>query len=206
MKALDLTNQKFNRLTVLGKSDKKGEKVMWKCQCDCGNIIYVATCNLRGNKFKSCGCLKNEKLIQRSTKHNKCHTRLYLIWKAMKQRCYNQNNKEYNCYGGRGITICDEWKNDFKSFYDWSIQNGYKENLFIDRINNDSNYEPSNCRWADRKTQNNNTRHNHLITYDGKTLTLSQWAELYNLSYGCLKSRIKNGWSIEKALTTPTRK
>lgn len=207
MKALDLINQKFGKLTVLEKTGRKGEKVMWKCQCDCGNFVFVPTFVLRGGKSKSCGCLKSERMIEHNTKHNLCQTKLYRIWKGIKQRCLNANHKQYNDYGGRGITICDDWKNDYLSFYNWSIQNGYAENLTIDRIDNNGNYEPLNCRWVDRKIQNNNSRHNHLITYNGKTLTISQWAELYNLTYTCLKNRINRyKWSIEKALTTPMKK
>lgn len=206
MKFIDLTNQKFGRLTVLEYIGHKGKRNLWKCRCECGKITEVVTYHLTKNIVKSCGCLRTEKLIERSTSHNKRYSKIYNRWKGIKQRCLNPNQPSYINYGGRGITICDEWKNDFMSFYNWSMQNGYAEKLTIDRINNDGNYEPSNCRWVDRKTQNNNTRANHLLTYNGKTLNISQWANLYNLSYSCLKTRIRNGWSIEKALLTPVKK
>ena len=206
MKALNLKGQKFNRLTVLERFGRKGEKVMWKCRCDCGNITYVATCNLRCGKIQSCGCQKLEKLIQRSTKHNQRHTRLYEIWKSMKNRCFNPNFKQYKDYGGRGITVCDEWKNDFMPFYNWAMQNGYGKSLSIDRIDNNGNYEPSNCRWVDKITQANNTRNNRYITFNNKTLTLAQWSKEIGLSYSCLKARLNKGWSIEKSLTTPVKR
>lgn len=206
MKCLDLTNRRFNRLTALERVLNQGKKVVWKCKCDCGNITYVSTSNLTCNRTKSCGCLKDEKLIQRSTTHNQRHTKLYEVWKTMKQRCFNPNNSSYKNYGGRGIIVCDNWKNSFQSFYDWSIQNGYKTNLSIDRINNNKDYCPENCRWADRQTQSNNTRTNHYITCNNETKTLADWVRSSNLKYGCVFNRIKKGWSIDKALNTPIKK
>lgn len=206
MKYLDLTNKKFNRLTALERVSNQGQKVMWKCKCDCGNIAYVSASNLTCNRTKSCGCLKDEKLIQRSTTHNQRHTKLYEVWKSIKQRCFNPNNISYKNYGARGITICDDWKNNFQSFFNWSMQNGYTTNLSIDRIDNNGNYCPENCRWTDRHTQSNNTRSNRYITYNNQTKTLADWVKTTNLSYGCVFSRIQKGWSIDKALNTPSRK
>ncbi len=206
MKALDLKNQKFNRLTVLECIGYEGKRKLWKCRCDCGNIVNVVTFRLTTNKIKSCGCLRNEKLIERSTKHNMRYSRIYNTWRSMRSRCSNPKNSAYKNYGGRNIKVCDEWQNSFKAFCEWSLKNGYKDDLTIDRINNDGNYEPSNCRWVDRKIQNNNTRHNRLITYQDKTMNISQWAEYVGLTYSCLKTRLYNGWSIEKALTTPVKK
>ena len=205
MKKLDLTNQKFNRLTVLELSDKRGKKVMWKCRCDCGNITFVETCNLRGNRTKSCGCYKMDGLLSRSTKHNQRHTKLYEVWKGIKQRCLNSNHKAFKNYGGRGISICDEWKDNFSSFYNWAMQNGYSDELSIDRINNDGNYEPNNCRWVDRKTQANNTRTNHFITYNNETHTIAEWSRILNIKYSVILYRLHHNWSIEKTFTTPTK-
>lgn len=205
MKYIDLKKQKFYRLTVLEKVIGKGSKGLWKCRCDCGNIVFATSHDLRFEVKKSCGCFKKDYLSQKSMKHNLTKTRIYKIWVDMKRRCYNSNKIGYCNYGERGIIICDQWKNNFLSFYNWSMQNGYKDDLSIDRINNDGNYEPSNCRWADRTTQNNNSRHNRYITYNGKTLTMSQWAKYLNLTYSCLKTRFRRGWPIEKALTTPAK-
>lgn len=205
MKYKDLTSQKFNRLTVLEKVVGKSSKGLWKCRCDCGNIVFATRHDLTSNHKKSCGCFKKDYLSQKSSTHKLTKTRIYKIWIDMKKRCYNHNQKYYCNYGGRGISICDEWKQDFISFYNWSIKNGYNDDLSIDRINNDGDYCPNNCRWANRTTQNNNSRHNRYITYNGKTLTMSQWAKYLNLTYSCLKTRFRRGWSVEKALTTPAK-
>ena len=206
MKFIDITNQKFNMLTVLEKSGHKNNRIIWKCQCDCGKIIYENAIYLKNGRRKSCGCLNRQRLIQIATKHNLSKTRVYKCWIAIKKRCFNSNCDIYPLYGGRGITMCDEWKNDFLSFYNWSMQNGYKDTLTIDRIDNNGNYEPSNCRWTNWITQNNNRRNNHLITYNDKTLSLSQWAKEYDINLSTFTNRIRRGWSIEKALTTPPRK
>ena len=135
------------------------------------------------------------------------NTRLYDIWVNMKQRCFNQNDQAYQNYGGRGIAVCDEWKDDFQAFYDWSVSNGYQDGLSIDRINNDGNYSPENCRWTDRNVQNRNRRNNHKITYNGVTKTVVEWAEEKNIPYELLLNRLnKLGWSVERALTTPIEK
>lgn len=131
-------------------------------------------------------------------KHGKKGTKLYNTWLHMKTRCYNKNYNRYDDYGGRGITICDEWINDFKAFYDWSMSNGYKDNLTIDRIDVNGNYEPDNCRWADRKTQANNRRNNVYLTYNGKTKTISQWSRELNIPENTIRSRYyRNKTDIE---------
>ena len=201
MKLIDLTNQKFGKLLVLEKAITQNEKVMWKCLCDCGNIVIVKGVNLKNNRTKSCGCLKKELIVNRSTKHNQRHTKLYEVWKTMKQRCYNPNNKSFKNYGGRCISICEEWKNNFTAFYNWSMQNGYEENLSIDRINNNGNYEPSICRWTTRIVQQNNTRNNRYITINNETKTLSQWCSFYNIKYTTVASRLQKGYNEIDALT-----
>jgi hypothetical protein len=122
----------------------------------------------------------------------------------MNQRCFNKNNPGYFKYGGRGITVCQEWQNSFDEFYNWSVKNGYNDDLTIDRINNNGNYTPDNCRWVTYHTQNNNTRANRLITFKGETMTMAQWANKINIHYSALEQRLNQlGWSVEKALTTP---
>ena len=187
----DLTGQKFGRLTVIERTENKGKQTMWKCLCDCGNYTIINGYSLRNGISKSCGCLSGELAKQRKQTHNHHGERMYNIWKNMKQRCFNTNNKNYNSYGGRGITVCVEWKNDFQAFYDWSMLNGYTDELTIDRIDNDGNYKPSNCRWTNAKIQSNNRRNNHLITYDGKAQTIAQWADELNMSYSALYSKLK---------------
>lgn len=158
----DLTGQRFGRLFVIEREGSDNQKrVTWRCRCACGRETVVASSYLLSGNTKSCGCLRNEVLIKCSTKHGKRHTRLYDVWRNMKGRCYNPKNRKYDRYGGRGITICDEWKNDFQTFYEWAMANGYDENaLFgectLDRIDNQKGYSPDNCRWVGIKTQNNN--------------------------------------------------
>lgn len=136
-------------------------------------------------------------------KHGLSNTRLYRIWLQMKNRCYNSKTERYSDYGGRGITVCDEWKNDFKAFYDWAMLNGYRDDLSIDRINNDENYEPSNCRWATNIEQARNSRHCHMIVFNGETHCISEWSEITGISIYVLRNRLRYGWTIERALTTP---
>lgn len=132
------------------------------------------------------------------------HTRLNNIYSHMKARCYNSNGWNYQYYGARGIKVCDEWKNNYQKFKEWAINNGYSNNLTIDRIDVNGDYCPENCRWVTDKEQKNNTRRNHYITYNGKTQSMKQWAEELNISYYVLRSRInRSKWSIEKAFNTP---
>ena len=128
--------------------------------------------------------------------------RLYRIYYNMKSRCYNPKATNFKYYGGRGITVCDEWKNSFQAFYDWAIENGYADNLTLDRRDNDDIYKPSNCRWADKYTQNNNTCKNHYITHNGETKTAAMWAREYGLSRHILNKRIRRGWDFDRATTT----
>ena len=158
-KIKDLKGQRFGKLIVLEFKEIKNYRAIWLCKCDCGNFIAVSSNSLLSNKTKSCGCIHSQQLINRNKKHGLSEAKLYKVWQGMKTRCYNPNFMYYCNYGGREITICDEWLNDFKKFYDWATSNGYKEGLTIDRINNDGNYEPSNCRWVTRAEQNRNKRH-----------------------------------------------
>ena len=140
-----------------------------------------------------------------NTKHGKCYTKIYGVWHGIKQRCFDKNRPEYERYGGRGITMFSDWL-DFEKFYKWAINSGYKEGLSIDRVNNDGNYEPNNCRWSTRKEQQNNTRYNLILTYKGEQLTLSQAARKFNLSTSTIWHRVKKyGKDLEIALQSPIR-
>lgn len=211
-KRLDLVGEKFGRLLVLERAKDHIEpsgrhRTMWKCICSCGSECVTQQSCLRNGSTKSCGCLHDELCKNRATKHGKHGTRLYKTWRNMVTRCYNANNQRYKDYGGRGITICEEWKHDFQAFYDWSIANGYSDNLTIERIDNNGNYEPSNCTWITKKEQNNNKRSNHLITYNGKTQNMRLWADELGIKYQVLNCRInKRCWNIEKAFTQPVKR
>lgn len=159
MQLIDLTGQRFGRLTVVRKSGKDNfRNSTWECICDCGNSSIVSSVNLRNGNTKSCGCYGRERKRNANKTHGMTGSRLHRIWKAMRTRCYNRNFFGFKYYGGRGISICDEWKNDFQAFYDWAMKNGYSDNLTIDRINTNGNYEPSNCRWVTMAEQNKNKR------------------------------------------------
>lgn len=198
----DLTGQRFGRLTVIERvKNNKFGTAQWYCKCDCGKYDIVSTGNLKKNTA-SCGCYRKERM----TKHGKSNERIYKIWKDVIKRCNNSNHRFYNNYGGRGITVCDEWLHDFQAFYDWAMNNGYENSLTIDRIDNNKGYFPDNCRWVDYKIQANNRRSNHLITYNGKTQTMAQWADELGIKYKTLSDRINiSKWSIEKAFNTPIK-
>ena len=177
---------------------------MWHCICDCGAEKDVEASSLKCGDTKSCGCYHNENQGNLARTHGLSKHPLYRIFRKMVERCENQNCKSYKDYGGRGIKICDEWRTDFFSFYAWANANGYEAGLSIERINNDGNYEPSNCRWATKIEQNTNRRTSRFIEYGGMICTLSEWSRITNIPAWKISDRIDRlKWSIADALTTP---
>lgn len=170
---------------------RKRGNIAYRCLCDCGNVVIVSKTNLHTGHVKSCGCL-------RGVSHHLSKTRLYNIWRKMKARCYNKNTMQYRDWGGRGIKVCDEWRNNFQAFYNWSMTNGYQEDLTIDRIDNNKGYSPSNCRWVDVKTQARNKRNNRNITINGDTYCLTDWCKVLNLNYKKVHNRINTIGLLKK--------
>ena len=196
---IDLTGEKYGFLKVIRMLDeRKHGKVVWLCKCDCGNKTKVLSNNLRNGSTISCGCHNKKNRIR--TKHGLCKSRIYNIYICMKERCCNPKSKSYKNYGLRGIDICEEWKQDFMSFYNWAIANGYSEELTIDRIDNNKGYAPDNCRWVNKYIQNNNTRRNRKIHCFGETHTVSEWTMITGINRNTINSRLNKGLSPEKIL------
>jgi hypothetical protein len=197
--------QKYGKWKVIKRAGKQGKQPTWLCVCECGNEGIVPSYNLKAGRSTNCGCVRKETLRKMNTTHDHSGSRIHNIWMGMKFRCYNTSGMNYKDYGGRGIEMCEEWKEEFTSFYEWSIENGYNDDLTIDRKNNDLGYTPSNCHWTDRKKQANNQRKNHYIKYMGEVKTLAEWCEQLNLNYSTIKRRIYRGWDVEKAFSTPIK-
>lgn len=205
----DLTGKRFGRLLVIGTTDQRGPDggMIYECRCDCGNTCYVWNNKLTRKSHsakRSCGCLQIDS--HTTHLHGESGTLLHHKWTGMKDRCLNKNSKQYPYYGGRGITVCNEWKNDFSAFQKWALSSGYKEDLSIDRIDPNGNYCPENCRWITMSAQQSNKRNVKLITYQGETHTIPEWAKIRGIEYGTLWSRLKKGMPIEQALKSGSLK
>ena len=204
-KFVDLTNFKYGKLTVIKKTNEKTKdnKILWLCQCKCGNTITLQTYAILSGRTRSCGCLRPElskKLFSGVRQEN---LRLYRIWTGIKQRCYNEKYNDYKDYGAKGVIMCEDWKNNYESFYIWAINNGYSDSLSIDRIDTTGNYEPNNCRWADDETQANNKRNTLYFNIDGEKKSLHQICQEKGVDKTLIYSRLWNGWNLEDALNTP---
>lgn len=195
----DLTGQVFSRLTVIGlhnKTDSKNRR-HWLCRCECGKTTIVRTSGLNYGSSKSCGCLQKDSV----TTHNNTNKRLFRIWKQMNKRCTDPKHNRYHLYGEKGIKVCTKWTGSFEAFEEWAINNGYSDNLSIDRIDGKGNYEPSNCRWSTTAQQNRNYSRN--VLYKGEC-AIDAARRLGGNDHLIIK-RLKLGWSLEKAFTTPLR-
>ena len=190
-KIKDMTGQRFGRLTVIRLADEQvpGGSARWVCRCECGTEKTITRGQLIRGETNSCGCLRKEKLTKKYPRKG----RLYQIWLDMKQRCYNPNIAYYNIYGGRGITVCHEWREDYCPFYEWAMANGYDNNKTIDRINPNGNYSPKNCRWATAAEQTNNRRTTRYVEIDGKLVPRSEAAKRLGITYRRLRFLDESG-------------
>ena len=196
-KFIDLTGQRFGRLVVSMLVKSENYNRIWRCTCDCGNVCEATTTHLRKGCTRSCGCLMLEKSVSANLTHGMTKSRTYNTWANMLQRCINPTSTSYINYGKRGISVCNRWHSFIKFLEDMGER---PVGMSLDRIDSQGNYEPSNCKWATRKEQANNTRSNCCIEYNGEVKTVSQWADAANIKYSTLYSRLIKGWSIEKAL------
>lgn len=203
MSLVNILGQSFGRLVVIAREPNSvREKAKWLCQCACGNQTVARGDHLRTGRTSSCGCLNSEMTTARKTKHGLYGTSEHSIWNSMIQRCVNSRVKSWPRYGGRGIRVCDRWLNNFAAFYADTAPKPSPEHT-LDRIDNDGNYQPGNCRWALDAEQRVNRSDNRLLTFRGEVATLSEWAARVGLKQTTLGRRLKKGWSVERALTEP---
>ena len=205
MRKIDLTGRRFGRLVVIEEAGRdKFKRTMWKCRCDCGKEKIVPYAQLARGETRSCGCLARDVLVERSTVHGDSTrenpSRLYRIYSNIHTRCYTKTDPHYERWGGRGIKMCNEWKDDYLAFKEWALSSGYKDDLTIERIDNDGDYCPENCKWITHKEQARNKRNNHFLTYKGERKCLGEWCEIYNIPRSTLWNRVANGWTPEECL------
>lgn len=206
----DIIGDKFGRWTVISFSHVDESNILFfNCECSCGTKKKVRKGGLKQGASRSCGCLNLElvrkRAIQKKAKGRVKDERLYNIWQSMKQRCNDENHSEFQRYGMRGIEVNEKWNNSYAEFKSWALNNGYSDELSIDRIDNDGDYTPSNCRWSTPKEQANNRSNSLNISFEGEEMTLAQWSEKLNIPYSCLYGRLNNGWSVERSFSTPSR-
>ncbi len=200
---IDMKGQKIGLLTVIrDKGKDKYGKALWLVECECGNNFVTLGASLRSGHTQSCGCTRNvwaKEMGKRNKTHGETGSRLYYIWQNMKDRCYNNTHKSYEYYGGRGITVCEEWLKSYEKFSEWSRSNGYADNLTIDRIDVDGDYSPTNCRWATQSEQQRNRRDTILYDYFGRMATQAEIMELTGLSKYKVKKRLINGVFVKES-------
>ena len=198
----NLIGRKFGRLTVIercGSTPNKAAK--WLCKCDCGNVRVIQGCHLTSGATSSCGCYQKEVASKSNITHGGSKTRLYNEWLSMKKRCYWKRYPYYHKYGGRGIDVCDEWRESYENFREWSLANGYSDKLTLDRIDNDKGYSPDNCRWVDAFVQSNNRDFNHIVEYHGIKNVYEGMCRELNVNCGTIRSRMKkHNISFEEAV------
>lgn len=202
----NLEGQMFGRWTVIAYAGRsKNKHSLWDCICDCGTKKTVFGLHIVRGSSKSCGCLSSEVVTKRNSSHGLINTPEYHAWRGIKQRCNYKNSNSYINYGGRGIKVCDRWENSFENFLA-DMGNRPSQKHSIDRIDNDGNYEPSNCRWATRTEQNRNTRQNRLLTFQGKTQCVSEWADELEIPAMAIRNRLHSGCDTKESLRPITPK
>lgn len=208
MRIVDITGERFGRLVALKRVGSDGHSALWLCRCDCGNTKVVTLPHLRSGQTRSCGCLFKDttparvaksNIGARMRKHGDFGTHLYSVWAAMKRRCYNPHVMHFSDYGGRGITVCDAWK-EYIPFREWALQNGYAEGLSLDRIDVNGNYSPENCRWVTMTVQQNNRRNNVRLEYEGKSYSIQDIARISGVSERTARGRYERGWTVKEML------
>lgn len=209
---MSMIGKRYGKLVVVKFSHKANNEFHWECKCDCGGSIVKSTGRLN-SKYKAiqgCHCMEKERrdklgkfgYLFKEKNNLPYKDEIMDRYRKAISRCYNKNNIMYPVYGGRGIAMCSEWLSDKMKFYDWAIKNGFDPKLSLDRIDNNGNYEPSNCRWATIHTQMNNTSYNVYITYNGISGTWSQWGKIYGLNPNTIRRRVERGWPIDERLFT----
>lgn len=203
-RAIDIAGQRFGRLVAirfLGSRLHDGSRC-YECHCDCGEVLILETNRLRSGNTRSCGCLRREITVDRMTTHGGCRWPEYKVWRVMIQRCELKTSQSYPRYGGRGISVCEQWMHSFENFIS-DMGRRSSQNHSIERKDNNGNYEPSNCRWATRKEQNRNTRTNTFLTVGGEARCIAEWAEMRGLKKETVYARIALWWTPERAVNTP---
>lgn len=198
--AKDISGKIFGYITVISREHSECKKnAKWLCECHCGKKFVTEGNRLRGGKVNSCGCMRGQLKIATMGTHGKTNSRLYKIWRSMKSRC-SYSSKGAERYHGRGIKVCDDWSNSFDEFMDWSLVNGYSDDLSIDRIDPDGHYCPENCRWATLEVQNNNKASNFFVDIDGEKKTIAEWSKFSGIKYETIRSRISRGITGKRLL------
>ena len=198
----DISGQRFGYLTAIRRNGTQNGHVTWECTCDCGNTTVVPGIALTSGSIKSCGCMTGKLIAEAKKTHGMSYHRLYGIWSDMKRRCNNPAREKYDRYGGRGIRVCEEWDTNFSAFANWAYTNGYQDTLSIDRIDNDGDYCPENCRWATMDIQSNNKSVNHRLEYNGEIHTLKEWSDITGIPYSTIRSRTNTlNWDVDQILT-----
>ncbi len=201
---VDLSGKRFGKLSVARIVVERANIYQWECLCDCGKSILLKTKQLTGDNNKSCGCLKLEQLLSRSTKHGMARSKEYDTWISIKKRCLNPDNKDYKYYGERGITMCDRWQDSFQNFYE-DMGDRPSKTHSIDRIDNNKGYYKENCKWSTKSEQCRNQRNNRIVIINGESVCLAEAAERYGIRTKTVYDRVKRGWDPMVALTKPIK-